>query len=243
MRSAPHRQLFGRDDEFYERARDTGPRSIAYWSSRFYAELVRRRTPRGARVLEIGCGLGGVLRHLEREYGTHGVDLSSFALGRARSDLARSTLAVAEATELPFREQTFDAVLAKHVLEHIADPAIALAEIARVLRSPGGLLVYGTPNADNPLRPFKGNDWIGVRDPTHVSVLPPAKWLALTATSGFEIERAFSDGFWDVPYLRGVPALVQLALFAAPAAVQVLAGRPLIPVRYGESLIVIARRR
>jgi SAM-dependent methyltransferase len=243
MRSAPNRQLYGRDYDFYERARDTGPRSIAYWSSRFYAELVRRRTPRGARVLEIGCGLGGVLRHLESHYGATGVDLSPFALDRARSDLARSTLAVAEATELPFRDQTFDAVLAKHVLEHIADPAIALAELARVLRSPDGLLVYGTPNADNPLRPLKGNDWIGVRDPTHVSVLSPAKWLELTAASGFEIERAFSDGFWDVPYLRRVPALVQLALFAAPAAVQVLAGRPLIPVRYGESLIVIARRR
>jgi SAM-dependent methyltransferase len=243
MRSAGNRDLYGRDYEFYARARDTGPRSIAYWSSRFYAGLVRRRAPGGGRVLEIGCGLGGVLRHLESDHRTSGVDLSSFALARARHDLARSGLAAAEATELPFRGQTFDAVLAKHVLEHLADPAAALAELARVLRSPGGLLVYGTPNADNPLRALKGNDWIGVKDPTHVSVLSPAKWLELTAASGFEIERAFSDGFWDVPYLRAVPAFVQLALFALPAAVQVLAGRPLVPMRYGESLIVIARRR
>jgi SAM-dependent methyltransferase len=243
MRSAGNRELYGSDYEFYERARNTGPRSIAYWSSRFYAQLVRRRTSRGSRVLEIGCGLGGVLHHLESDYRTSGVDLSSFALARAHGDLQRSRLAAAEAIELPFRDRTFDTVLAKHVLEHINEPAAALAEIARVLRSPGGVLVYGTPNADNPFRGLKGSDWIGVRDSTHVSVLSPAKWLALTGESGFEVERAFSDGFWDVPYVRGVPALAQLALFAVPAAIQVLAGRPLIPARYGESLIVIARRR
>jgi SAM-dependent methyltransferase len=234
---------YGHEYEFYERARDTGPRSIAYWSSRFYAELVRRRAPRGARILEIGCGLGSVLRHLERDHRTHGIDLSSFALACARRDLASPRLAIAEATGLPFADGAFEVVLAKHVLEHVAEPAAAIADIARVLASPGGLLVFGTPNADNPLRRLKGPEWIGARDPTHVSVLAPAKWLDMTAGAGFEIERAFSDGFWDVPYVRAVPTWIQLAVFAVPAALQVLAGRPLLPVRHGESLIVIARRR
>ena len=98
MPSAPNRESYGRDYEFYERARDTGPRSIAYWSSRFYAQLVRRRVARGARVLEIGCGLGGVLRHLEGDHRTSGVDLSSYALALARHDLEHSALSAAEAT-------------------------------------------------------------------------------------------------------------------------------------------------
>ena len=112
-----------------------------------------------------------------------------------------------------------------------------------MLRSPGGILIYGTPNAENPLRRLKGADWIGTKDPSHVSVLAPERWLELTRGSGFDVERAFSDGFWDVPYLRVVPRLMQMPLFAAPAALQVVLGRPLLPVRWGESLMVIARLR
>ena len=234
---------YGEDYSFYRHARDRGPTSLAFWSSRFYARLVRARAPRGSRVLEIGCGVGGVLRHLERDFAVHGVDVSRFAVGEARRDLARAALAVGEATRLPYAAASFDVALAKHVLEHLADPAAALAELARVLRSPGGILIYGTPNAENPLRRLKGADWIGTKDPSHVSVLAPERWLELTRGSGFDVERAFSDGFWDVPYLRVVPRLVQMPLFAAPAALQVVLGRPLLPVRWGESLMVIARLR
>ena len=87
---------------------------------------------------------------------------------------------------------------------------------------------------------WKGARWVGWSDPSHVSVLPPAEWLRLTRAAGFEVKRAFGDGLWDVPYVRWLPAGVQRALFGLPALAQVLTVGAWMPVRLGESLLVIA---
>jgi len=225
----------------FQRLTASGRFSVAWWSARFYARLVKRYVKKG-RLLELGCAFGQILALLANEFEVHGLDISEYAIGVAKQNVPDARLNVGDASALRgYPAAFFDAVLAKHVLEHLSDPAEALRECARVLR-PGGVLVYGTPNADSPLRRWKGQKWIGVIDPTHVSVLPPQEWLRLTAMAGLRVAKAFCDGFWDVPYLPVLPAALQLPLFAGPAALQVLSGVPFIPIPFGESLIVIARK-
>jgi SAM-dependent methyltransferase len=94
------------------------------------------------RVLDVGCGNGLYLVALaERGHrgDVVGVDLSGGMLTAAATRSA-SSLSVADAQRLPFADDTFDCVLAMHMLYHVPDRDLALAEIRRVLR-PGGVLL------------------------------------------------------------------------------------------------------
>src|SRR5213594_1808941 len=101
----------------------------------------------GARVLEVGCGTGVVVRDLAALVGRRGevvgVDASRRLLERARAlcrETARATrvaLRVADGARLPFAAGRFDAALAITVILHVADPLRVAREMARVTR-PGG---------------------------------------------------------------------------------------------------------
>lgn len=95
-------------------------------------------------VLEVAVGTGRNLAHYRAGVRVTGVDLSAamveIARGRARKSAAAVQLHVADAQNLPFRDATFDAVVATLALCSIPDDRRAVAEAARVLR-PGGTLV------------------------------------------------------------------------------------------------------
>lgn len=97
---------------------------------------------RRLRILDVGCGTGIMLEHL-RAYGDPvGLDLSPTALEFCRKRGA-DRLVLAGGERLPFPDQSFDAVTAFGVVEHIDDDEEAVAEWARVLK-PGGQLVLLT---------------------------------------------------------------------------------------------------
>jgi len=103
-------------------------------------------------VLDLGCGKGRFARHLAGDGASViGVDLSSRMLADAEGlDRARAT-----ALRLPFRDRTFDAVVAIEAFEHLGAVGPAIAEARRVLR-PGGRLVVVDKNARSldPRRPW-----------------------------------------------------------------------------------------
>lgn len=105
-----------------------------------------RELPSGSRVLDAGCGTGGMLCHLARFY-TQGVDLSPHAVKLCHKRGLR-LVSQASVHELPFPDSTFDAVLSLDVLYHAAvDENRALEEMRRVLK-PGGLLLLNLPAFD-----------------------------------------------------------------------------------------------
>jgi SAM-dependent methyltransferase len=232
------------DAEYYAARYRYHPTSMYWWSVRYYARLVLQHLPEPGptrpRVLEIGCGVGHVLARLSARCQVAGLDLSPEALRQARDVVPGAWLLRGSADGLPFADASFDAVLARHVLEHLPQPAGAVAELRRVLR-PGGTLVAAMPNPSSVMRPLKGDQWVGFRDPTHVSLLLPAQWQQLFAAAGFRVLGEHGDGLWDVPYLPLVPTPLQLALFALPAAAQVLTAGSFIPTRAGESVIFALR--
>jgi ubiquinone/menaquinone biosynthesis C-methylase UbiE len=99
----------------------------------------------GDRVLEVGCGAGHLLARLPAGRAI-GIDLAESLLARTRARLGgRATLAQGDAGSLPFASGAFDRVYCSEVLEHLVDPAGAVAEIRRVLK-PGGVAVLSVPN-------------------------------------------------------------------------------------------------
>src|SRR3990170_5785855 len=111
--------------------------------------LIRRYVPlEGARVLDIGCGIGTYVRRLgelsDRVYGI-GVDAARVR----RGDL--DSLAVGVSERLPFAGGSFDMVLLNEVIEHVQDDAETLREACRVARPGGHVVIY----APNRLYPFE----------------------------------------------------------------------------------------
>jgi SAM-dependent methyltransferase len=103
----------------------------------------------GERVLELGCGTGNVWReNAERVPADASLvltDLSPGMLDQARARLAGLPLSLelreADAQALPFADESFDLVIANHMLYHVPERARALREIRRVLRRRGRLVV------------------------------------------------------------------------------------------------------
>ncbi len=216
--------------------------SMYWWSNRFYATLARRHGKRGGRLLEIGSGMGHLVGQLEDSFETVGIDVNHWAV-RQSKDIARQTaLQTASAEVLPFREASFEVVIIKHIVEHLQDPEKAIREIGRVT-APGGILILSTPNLDSLLKPWKGERWIGYQDPTHISLRKPAEWLETIRGAGFRLKRAFADGFWDVPYIPLVPNLIQKLFFGSLGGLQAMTGIVYLPMRWGESIMVIAKKQ
>jgi ubiquinone/menaquinone biosynthesis C-methylase UbiE len=100
-----------------------------------------------ARVLDCGVGSGSLSIALDCiktgpvEY--HGIDTSTEMLVQASSKMQdaglRAHVKQADVLSLPYDDQSFDVVMAAHVLEHLPDPQRALAEMVRVLK-PGGMV-------------------------------------------------------------------------------------------------------
>ncbi|HEY5902809.1 MAG TPA: class I SAM-dependent methyltransferase [Anaerolineales bacterium] len=212
-----------------------------WWSNRFFAMLARRYGRPGGRLLEIGSGLGHLVAQLEDSFRTWGVDVNHWAVKASRQVVKKSALETASAQELPFASGSFDVVIIKHIVEHLPDPAQAIREIGRVT-APGGTLILATPNLGSLLKPWKGERWIGYQDPTHISLKPPEEWLALIKEAGFSFKRVFADGFWDVPYVPVIPNQIQKLFFGSLGGVQAITGFIFLPMRWGESVLVIARK-
>jgi SAM-dependent methyltransferase len=114
---------------------------------RAYDEAVARAA--GRDVLDVGCNTGyGTVRLATVARHAVGVDVSPLAIeeARRRPGAGGADFAATDGTRLPFPDESFDLVASFQVIEHVAEPAPYLAEIARVLR-PDGTALFTTPNA------------------------------------------------------------------------------------------------
>ena len=101
---------------------------------------------RPARVLDAGCGSGGLIKRLtgrHPEWTFTGLDFSPLACELARQRCA-AKIVEGSVTALPFAADSFDAIVSVDVLCQIDNPAAAVAEFHRCLR-PGGVAVINVP--------------------------------------------------------------------------------------------------
>jgi len=120
----------------------------------FQSEERLRRTLRalatlpGGTVLDVGCRSGELSETMAAEKRLLvGIDVTAY--DRWRQDRGNLVFACADATALPFPDQTFDLVVSGECLQYVSDWRRAIDECHRVLK-PGGILVFSCPNG-NPL--------------------------------------------------------------------------------------------
>ncbi len=152
----------------------------------------RMRLDAGARVLDIGSGLGGPARTLAQEYGCHvtGVDLTQAFCDAAQVmsdwlDLGqRVAFQQGDATDLPFADDEFDAAMTIHVAMNIAAKDKMYAQARRVLKPGGIFAVYDVLQGD-------GGDVLfpvpWARDPSISHLATPDEMTSLLTDAGFKI--------------------------------------------------------
>jgi 2-polyprenyl-6-hydroxyphenyl methylase / 3-demethylubiquinone-9 3-methyltransferase len=119
-----------------------GAFAMLHWIATARAALVPAADRPGAVLVDVACGGGVMAGHVARRGYRHvGLDLSPSAVGVARRHGVHAVRADARA--IPLDDGCADVVVAGEVLEHVADSGAVVAEVCRVLR-PGGLLVIDT---------------------------------------------------------------------------------------------------
>ena len=129
-------------------------------------------------MLDLGCRYGALTRSYLAGNDVVGVDVDRDALAEA-AKLGIETHWANVDEPLPFADESFDAVVAGELLEHVRDPQQLVAEARRLLR-PGGTFVASVPNAfrlKNRLRFLLGRK--PEDDPTHLHMFSPAEVGAL----------------------------------------------------------------
>lgn len=118
-----------------------------WWYRALHARLLDQLAGVRGSVLDAGCGTGGFLAKLRQRRSSIRAYGCEWADGAARRAAAKSGAMIVRGTlvALPFADASFDAVVAADVLCHAAvQPELALAELARVLR-PSGRIVVNMP--------------------------------------------------------------------------------------------------
>jgi len=119
---------------------------LAGWDEGFYRKYAETLRPEisGGRALDVGCGVGQVVRRLgESGFVAAGVDVSEPCVARARS--AGLNCALYDGGSLPYPDGSFDSAGALNVLEHVEEPEVFLSELVRVVKA-GGKVVVSSPN-------------------------------------------------------------------------------------------------
>lgn len=144
------------------------------------------------RILDVGCGTGAFLAELARNAAAAegvGVDATGPMLAVARRRLPAATgLVRGWAEALPFRAAAFDAVVSSNALHFVHAPDAALAEMERVLR-PGGRIVITDWCADHLSMRLLAR-WLGRRDPAHGSPWRSGEALEMVRRAGLYDARA-----------------------------------------------------
>lgn len=125
-------------DTYFEYLKTRSRLALAYRRIWLYPRLARQMS---GRVLDVGCGIGDMLRFLRDGVG---VDINPRLVEYCRSQGLQAHQMSAD--HLPFTSGSFDAVTLDNVLEHIETPEPLLQEIGRVLRR-GGRFVVGVPGS------------------------------------------------------------------------------------------------
>ena len=125
---------------------------LSMWFEWYLFRILQRylNAQKGEKVLEIGCNRGSIVKRLQ-DLGVdaYGVDINSGAIADGLTD----NLSIMDATDLKFPDNSFDKVYSLHTIEHIPDLKRALAEMERVLK-PNGRLVLTYPIEPSFMRGF-----------------------------------------------------------------------------------------
>ncbi|MEI7895988.1 MAG: class I SAM-dependent methyltransferase [bacterium] len=128
---------------------------LLYLRHVFAYEFAKENISKNSSVLEMGCGEGyGTSLMSEHVEKITGLDVDANAVDHAQNKYGSSncTFTLYDGRKIPFRDNTFDAVISFQVIEHVEDDANFVAEIFRILKN-NGIFIVTTPNRTLRLKP------------------------------------------------------------------------------------------
>lgn len=147
-------------------------------------------------VLDIATGGG----HVAKQLSAHvklvvATDLTRPMLAAAASHLHEAqcdnvTFVVADAEQLPFLDQTFDAATCRIAAHHFPNPHLFLHEVSRILKPGGKLVLIDNVAPDELALNSFMNDFESMRDTSHVRCLSVAEWITLAEEAGLQVEQS-----------------------------------------------------
>jgi SAM-dependent methyltransferase len=206
----------------------------------WYARVARRLGPAGGRLLNFGCGDGGLLKRLSPHFEAFGYDAAPVVRSRCRTNVPDAVILESWTSQPP---ASFDIIVSVRGMERLAHPLQTVKQLADKLTG-NGILLFAVPNPGGLGRRLKGAAWFASQLSARAALLTHGEWVMLLRKAGLEVVRVCGDGLWDVPYVAHVPAGVQRALFGVPGALQAWwpTARPFLPAAVGECLIITARK-
>lgn len=149
---------------------------------------VQRAAGAAGRLLDVGCATGLFLDGMRRL----GWDVAGVEPDERAADYARGRFGLSifpgRLEHAPYPAGSFDAITLWDVLEHVHDPRHTLADLARLLR-PGGLLVLSLPNPDSLEARLLREHWLGWDLPRHLNLFRPRQLRAHLGQFGLRTER------------------------------------------------------
>ncbi|HEY1797422.1 MAG TPA: methyltransferase domain-containing protein [Stellaceae bacterium] len=141
-------------------------------------------------VLDVACG-GGLVARALAPHVRHatGIDVTPAMLDEARQAAATQGLGnvswdQGDVTRLPYDDGSFSIVATRLSFHHFLDPKAALAEMVRVCRPGGRIVVIDSSPSEDPAKAAAFNRLEKLRDPSHVRALPLSEMTGLFAAAG-----------------------------------------------------------
>lgn len=136
------------------------------------------------KLLDIGCGNGKfMLKMRELGWQCQGIEFSPVAVEACRKNNLEVFQGELKNAGLP--ENSFDLVIARHVVEHLADVCSFFAEVSKVVK-PDGYFHIRTPNSQALARNHYGTNWCANDAPRHLVLFSPENLTMLVEKHGFE---------------------------------------------------------
>lgn len=193
-------------DELYRQA------SSAIWDEegrldqQLMRELLVSLLPAG-KVLDIGCGTGSLLAPLTGRFDTFGIEINAEAASLAQSRGIR--IIAGDMDELSAQPETFDAVVASDVIEHVFNP-LELVQGMLAKTAPDGYVVISTGNSDAWSWHLAGSRFWYCYLPEHISFVSPSWFRLHAAMLGVEVANVVE--FTYSPHYPLVGKVLRLAL-------------------------------
>ena len=142
------------------------------------------------KLLEIGCGRGDLLIYLkELGWDVEGVEFDSVAANNARQ--RGLTIHLDSLETYAAEDQSFDAIVLSHVIEHLYNPDEVINRCWRLLKR-GGKLVVLTPNIDSLEHLLCGRNWFHLDPPRHIHLFNMRSLSGMAKKAGFENVSCFT---------------------------------------------------
>jgi SAM-dependent methyltransferase len=193
--------------------------------------MARDNSQRFTNLLDVGCGAYPSYARDMIAAGkrVHGLDFTFNFLRLAKRTTDDIRFAQGDASQMPYRDATFDAAVCSETVEHIPDDYGVIREIARVLK-PDGLLFFTVPNlwnADRIINMIKSRDFTVRLVEHHIREYSPRQ-VSRLLSPWFVIERRYIVGFgWKGPFGGTIEQMIVLGLLP----------------RFSSTIAVVARKR